>query len=50
MILFYKNCRINHVFGIFENIFEIVGFENWKFEILEIENFEMNLKFENFGN
>ena len=32
------NYRINHVFGMFEN----------RFEILEIENFEMKLKFENF--
>ena len=39
------NYRINHVFEIFENWFEI---ENLKFEILEIENFEMNLKFGNF--
>ena len=36
----YRNCRINHVFGIFENWFEI--------EILQIENFEMKFKFENF--
>ena len=39
-IPFYRNCRINYVFEIFENQFEI--------EILKIENFEMKLKFENF--
>ena len=42
---FYRNCRINHVFEMFENRFEI---ENLKIRSLKIENFEMKLKFENF--
>ena len=44
-IQFYRNCRINHVFEMFENQFEI---ENLKKGSLRIENFEMKWKFENF--
>ena len=43
------NCRINHVFGLYENRFEIeiLKIESLKLK-LKIENFEMKLKFENF--
>ena len=33
-IQFYRNCRINYVFGIFENWFEI---ENLKIGILKLK-------------
>ena len=47
---FYRNCRINHMFRIFEKTdlkFRVLKIESLKY-IKKFEKFKMNLKFENF--